>query len=71
MPAKILIVEDEAVIAEQQSATLRQLGYEVVGVTGSAEEALASIAATAPDVVLVDINLGPFSVRHEQPWHSL
>jgi two-component system, cell cycle sensor histidine kinase and response regulator CckA len=58
--AKILIVEDEAIVAEDLSQKLRRLGYEVVGVTASGEASLASAREHRPDLVLMDIRLqGP------------
>ena len=57
MEKKILIVEDEPVIASDIEMTLEALGYMVVGVTDNAEDALASITANKPDLVLLDINL--------------
>lgn len=58
MNVKILIVEDELIIAEDMRDILEDLGYEVVGVTGDAEEAKRILSATSPDLVMVDITLG-------------
>ena len=56
----ILIVEDEAVVAEDLSQKLRRLGYEVSGVTGRGEEAVALAREGRPDLVLMDVHLlGP------------
>ncbi|MEO9801733.1 MAG: response regulator [Reichenbachiella sp.] len=55
---KILIVEDELIIAEDMRDMLESLGYEVVGVTGRLDEARRLLAATAPDIAMVDITLG-------------
>ncbi len=57
MPDKILIVEDEAVTALDIQQSLRRKGYEVAGIAGSAEEALAEARAHRPDLVLMDIRL--------------
>jgi CheY-like chemotaxis protein len=58
--AKILLVEDEAIIAADISARLVQMGYTVSGITGNGEEAIALTAKHQPDVVLMDIMLeGP------------
>lgn len=54
---KILIVEDEAVIALQIKNEVRSMGYQVVGIHATGEEALAGVAATKPDLVLMDIKL--------------
>ncbi len=54
---KILIVEDEEIIARDMLDMLEQLGYHVVAVADSGEEALRRIAETGPDLVLMDIQL--------------
>ncbi len=54
---KILIVEDEPIIASDIEMTLESLGYEVTGVEENAEDALRSIAEHTPDLVLLDINI--------------
>jgi PAS domain S-box-containing protein len=55
--AKILIVEDELVVAEDLSQKLCQLGYEVVGVTGSGKKSVALAREIRPGLVLMDIRL--------------
>lgn len=55
---KVLIVEDAIIIAEDLAASVEELGYEVVGIVDNAPEAYEAIADKAPDVVLLDINLG-------------
>jgi DNA-binding LytR/AlgR family response regulator len=57
MKTKILIVEDEMVIAANTSLDLSSLGYEVTGILSRAEEALNHIYANNPDIVLLDILL--------------
>jgi len=54
---KILIVEDEPIIATDIEMTLEDLGYDVVGVEDNAAEALVVIRDLQPDLVLLDINL--------------
>jgi DNA-binding NtrC family response regulator len=56
-PARILIVEDEAVVALDVEDRLRRLGYEVVGTADSCASALAQAAEARPDLVLLDIAL--------------
>lgn len=56
-PIKILIVEDEMIIAANISLQLSSLGYEVTGITPRGEEALISIKQDQPDIVLMDISL--------------
>ena len=59
-PVKILIVEDEMIIGANISLHLTRLGYEVTGIFGRGEEAIASAKANRPDIVLMDIQLkGP------------
>ncbi len=55
---KILIIEDELIIAEDMCNMLKDIGYEVVGNAMDANEALALLALTSPDLILLDINLG-------------
>ena len=55
---RILIVEDESIVALNMQRTLSRLGYEVVGVAGTSAEAISLARAERPDLVLMDINLG-------------
>ncbi len=55
--ARILVVEDEAVIAEEIQDRLSNLGYEVSGSVRKAEAALQSVETNPPDLVLMDIVL--------------
>jgi PAS domain S-box-containing protein len=54
---RILITEDEIVVAEDLRCTLTNLGYHVTGIASSKAEALALTASTQPDLVLMDIQL--------------
>ena len=54
---KVLIVEDEYLIAIEVEATLNDADFEVVGIAASADEAVALAGATRPDIVLMDIRL--------------
>lgn len=56
-PIKILIVEDEMIIAANISLQLSTLGYDVVGIVPRAEDALTCVKKDQPDIVLMDINL--------------
>ena len=56
-PIKILIVEDEMVIAANISLQLTTLGYEVAGIVPRGEEAILQIKQNQPDIVLLDICL--------------
>lgn len=55
---RILIVEDELIIAEDIRTTLAGLGYNVTGVALNADEAETLLAGTKPDLVMLDIRLG-------------
>lgn len=54
---RILIVEDERIIALDVENMLQKLGYNVVAVMTSGEEAIQSAESEKPDLVLMDINL--------------
>lgn len=54
---KILIVEDEMIIAESISDMLEELGYEVLGICIRAKQALDFIKNNPPDLALFDIRL--------------
>ena len=54
---KILIVEDESIIAEDISDSLISLGYKITGMVYSGEEAIEAAAKFRPDLVLMDVNL--------------
>ena len=53
---RILIVEDEFLVAAEVEATLEERGFESVGIAPDMEAALA-LAAAKPDLALVDIHL--------------
>jgi PAS domain S-box-containing protein len=56
-PARILIVEDESIVALDIKDRLAAMGYEVCGVADRGEEALSRAGADRPDLVLMDIRL--------------
>ncbi len=57
MQAKIIIIEDEAIIAEEIKSTLTILGYKVVGHAMNGDRALDLFASTQADLILLDISL--------------
>src|SRR5437870_2266745 len=58
MPEKrILVVEDEAIVAMDINAILRRLGYVILDVLSTGEEAVRSVEEMRPDLVLMDIRL--------------
>jgi PAS domain S-box-containing protein len=54
---KILIVEDESIVAMDIKHRAEGLGYEVTAITPSGEEALENVVSNRPDLVLMDIVL--------------
>ncbi len=55
---KILLVEDELIIAEDMTNMLEKIGYEVVGSAIDFEEAIGILETEKPDLILLDVNLG-------------
>lgn len=55
--AKVLIVEDELVVAENIARNLSKQGYVTVNIVDSGEEAIEQAKIMQPDVVLMDIML--------------
>ncbi len=56
-PQRIVVVEDEAIVALHLVATIRSLGYEVVATENTGLAAIATVDRTRPDLVLMDIKL--------------
>jgi CheY-like chemotaxis protein len=54
---RILIVEDEQIVAWDLQQRLTRLGYTVLGIVSSGEAAIAKALELAPDLVLTDIRL--------------
>jgi len=57
MPARIMVVEDEWIVARHLHEQLVELGYEVSEFVASGEQALRQVAATRPDLILMDIHI--------------
>lgn len=53
----ILIVEDEAIVAADLANKVRQLGYDVIGMITTGEEAVEIARQQRPSLVLMDIRL--------------
>ena len=64
MSGRVLVVEDEALIAEAVEEALTEAGYEVCGVAHSEAEALRIAHQTHPDLAVVDVRLDPGSGRN-------
>lgn len=58
MKTRILIVEDNPIVAEDLKVKLKQLGYEVTAMAYSGRQALEEVAKQVPDIALMDIRLG-------------
>lgn len=56
-PVKILVVEDEKIIAANISLQLTEMGQEVMGIISSGKDAFYHIQNNLPDIVLIDIQL--------------
>ena len=54
---RILIVEDDMIIAANISLQLTNLGYQITGMVSRGEEAFRHIKENAVDIILLDINL--------------
>ncbi|NGM20001.1 response regulator [Roseomonas stagni] len=56
--ARVLIIEDEPIIAMDLQQLVENAGHEVVGIASSEDEAVAIAEAELPTLVLADVNLG-------------
>jgi PAS domain S-box-containing protein len=54
---KVMVVEDEFVVAENIRVDLESMGYQVVGMASSGEQALTLARQKKPDIALMDIKL--------------
>ena len=57
LATRVLIIEDEPVIASDIEALVRELGHEVLDVAATRSEALEAVARETPGLVLADIQL--------------
>jgi chemotaxis response regulator CheB len=55
---RILVVEDDALIQMLVCETLVSMGHEICGAAFSEAEAIEAAAASRPDIMIVDANLG-------------
>ena len=56
-PPRVLVVEDESIIALATTANLRRMGCDVVATAATGQQAVDFAARKCPDVVLMDIML--------------
>ena len=57
MNKRVLIVEDEFIVANNLRQVVQRFGYDVIGIAGSADEAEENLQKNKPDIVLLDIRL--------------
>lgn len=57
MSARLMVVEDERIVALDLKHNLEYLGYEVVGMSARADEAISLAHSLRPDLILMDIHL--------------
>jgi DNA-binding NarL/FixJ family response regulator len=56
-PARVIIVEDQRIVAEFFTHHCREIGLQVLQACGTCKDALAAIRKLSPDLVLMDISL--------------
>jgi len=62
---RVLIVEDEYIVAADLEATLANMGYAMIGIAASGEEAVSIAGEQRPDIVVMDIKLRTAMSGHE------
>ena len=58
LASRVLIIEDESVIALDLENLVNELGHKVIGIAKTKDEAVTRARAQKPGLVLADINLG-------------
>jgi two-component system, response regulator PdtaR len=56
-PDRILIIEDDLLIASQVEAALAEAGFDIIGIVTTGEEAIALAGQERPDLAIVDVRL--------------
>jgi DNA-binding NarL/FixJ family response regulator len=56
-PPRILIIEDDFLVASELQAGLSEAGFDVIGIAMTADEAIAMAKAERPVLAIVDIRL--------------
>lgn len=65
---RVLIVEDEFIIARDVAEVLRRAGCEIVGLAGLPDEAIAILEQRGCDVAVLDANLRGESAEPVAKW---
>ena len=68
---RVMIIEDEPIIAMDIETIVRDLGHEVTGIATTHDEALALFRETSPGLVLADIQLADASSGIDAVKHIL
>ena len=55
--SRLMIVEDEAIIAMELESQLQSLGYEVTAIVNTGEKAIKRAEEDKPDIILMDIRI--------------
>lgn len=55
--ARVLVVEDQRIIALDLAATIKRVGHEAVGIETKGERAIKAVEVLNPDLVFMDISL--------------
>jgi DNA-binding NarL/FixJ family response regulator len=58
-PLRVVVADDSVLLREGIVRILERAGHQVVGVAGNGQELLRIVAATLPDVAIVDIRMPP------------
>jgi DNA-binding NarL/FixJ family response regulator len=58
-PMRVVLADDSVLLREGLARLLSEAGFEVAGQAGNADELLEQVAATDPDVAIVDIRMPP------------
>ena len=57
LASRVLIIEDESIIALDLESMMKELGHEVVGIAATRDEAVRQAVARKPGLVLADVRL--------------
>ncbi len=57
MPHKVMIVEDEMIIALELSKSLKKMGYEVPAIVNNGSKAVDIVEDLTPDLIMMDVNI--------------